>query len=78
LEEANSYASGHYEKEIDIFNRLMDLTDTMGYLFAQSLYDYMTSGASVTAPAQGQQCYTLEQLNEMYNIRMIWFDSPPG
>jgi hypothetical protein len=46
----------------------------MGYLFAQSMYDYMTSGSAVAAPSQGQQCMTSEQMNEIYNIRMIWFD----
>ena len=74
LQEANSFATGHYEQDIEIFGSLMDLTDTMGYLFAQSLYDYMTSGSAVAAPSQGQQCLTLEQMNEFYNIRMIWFD----
>ena len=74
LQEANSFATGHYEQDIEIFDSLMDLTDTMGYLFAQSLYDYMTSGSAVAAPSQGQQCLTLEQMNEFYNIRMIWFD----
>jgi hypothetical protein len=74
LEEANSFASGHYKLDIAIFDGLMDLTDTMGYLFAQSLYDYITAGSAVNAPSQGQQCMTLEQMNEIYNIRMIWFD----
>ncbi|HVI40303.1 MAG TPA: hypothetical protein VM577_06560 [Anaerovoracaceae bacterium] len=77
LEEANSFAAGDYKKDIEIFDRLMDLTNTMGYRFAQAIYDYLTSDSQNTnnVPPQGsQQCMTLEQMNKIYNIRMIWFD----
>lgn len=77
LEEANLYVSGDYGKDIEIFDRLMTLTNQMGYIFAQALFDYLTSGSQNTnnIPPQGsQQCMTLELVNEIYNIRMIWFD----
>jgi hypothetical protein len=77
LEQANSFTSGNYEEDIDIYDRIVALTEQMGYLFAQALYDYMTSGSqsAVSPPPQGgQPCLTLEQVNEIYNIRMIWFD----
>ena len=76
LEEANSFASGAYEKDIEIFDRLTALSDIMGYAFAQALYGYMESGgtAADSTPQQGRQCVTLEQMNEIFNIRMFWFE----
>ena len=76
IEEANSFASGAYERDIEIFDRLMALSDTMGYVFAQALYDYMESGGTTAdgAPPQGRQCATLEEINEIFNIRMFWFE----
>jgi hypothetical protein len=74
LEEANLFASGQFKNEIELFDRITGLTDQMGYSFAQAINDYITSG-SQTNPALGtQQCLTLEQVNEIYKIRTIWFD----
>jgi len=77
IEEANLYASNDYRKEIEYFDRLTALSNTMGDVFAQALYDYITSGAQNTnsLPTQdGQRCVTEEQMNQIYNIRMFWFD----
>lgn len=77
IQEANLFASNDYRKEIEYFDRLTDLSNTMGDAFAQSLYDYITSGAQSTnslPPQDGQRCITYEQLNQIYNIRMFWFD----
>jgi hypothetical protein len=74
LEEANLFSSGQFKNEIELFDRITSLTDQMGYNFAQAINDYITSG-SQTSPTQGtQQCLTLEQVNEIYKIRTIWFD----
>jgi hypothetical protein len=77
LQEANLFSSGKYKDDIEIFDRIVALAETMGYLFAQALYDYMTSSSqnTISTPSQGgQPCLTLEQVNDIYNIRMIWFD----
>jgi len=77
IEEANAFAAGDYKKAIEIFDRHTELTDRMGDIFAQGLYDYITSGQQSTdnLPAQGnQQCFTYEQVNEIYSIRMFWFE----
>jgi len=74
LEEANLFASGQFKNEIELFDRITSLTDQMGYSFAQAINDYITSGSQIN-PAQGAQpCLTLEQVNQIYKIRTIWFD----
>lgn len=73
LEEANAYASGDYNKDIELFDNLTALTDKIGDFFAQSLNDYITSG-SQNIPEQGTQCLTYEEVNQIFNVRMRWFD----
>ncbi len=74
LEEVNLFSSGQYKKEIELVDRITGLADQMGYSFAQGINDYITSGSQIN-PAQGAQpCLTLEQVNEIYKIRTIWFD----
>jgi hypothetical protein len=46
----------------------------MGDTFAQALYDYITSGAQIPSPQEGQMCLTYEQMNLVFNIMMFWFD----
>jgi len=77
IEEANAFAAGDYKKAIEIFDRHTELTNRMGDIFAQGLYDYITSGQQTAGnlPPQGNQpCFTLEQVNEIYSIRMFWFE----
>ncbi len=77
MQEANLYASKDYRMDIEYFDRLMTLSNTMGDTFAQALYDYITSGAQNTnnlPPQERQKCLTYEQMNLIYNIRMFWFD----
>ena len=77
IEEANSFASGDYKKSIETFDLHTELTNRMGDIFAQGLYDYITSGQQAAGdfPPQGnQQCFTYEQMNEIYSIRMFWFE----
>ena len=74
LEEANLFASEDYRMEIEYFDRLTALSNTMGDFFAQALYDYITSGASTLPPQDSQRCLTYEQINLIYNIKMFWFD----
>lgn len=76
VQEANLFAAQDYRMDIEYFDRLMDLSNTMGDVFAQSLYDYITSGALNTdsLPPEGQMCVTYEEMNLIYDIRMFWFD----
>lgn len=77
LQEANLFAAKDYRMDIEYFDRLMALSNTMGDVFAQALYDYITSGSenASTLPAQeGQRCLTYEQMNLIFDTRMFWFD----
>lgn len=77
IQEANLFASKDYRMDIEYFDRLTALSNTMGDTFAQGLYDYITSGAQNTnnlPPQDNQRCVTEEQMNQIYNIRMFWFD----
>jgi hypothetical protein len=77
IQEANYYATGNYKKDIETFDQITLLTNTMGDVFARGLYDYLTSGKgdSGAAPAGiAPGCITWEQMNEIYQIRMFWFE----
>lgn len=77
IQEANLFASQDYRMDIEYFDRLTTLSNTMGDAFAQGLYDYITSGAEITdnlPPQESQRCLTVEQMNLIYDIRMFWFD----
>jgi len=77
MQEANLFASKDYRMDIEYFDRLMALSNTMGDTFAQGLYDYITSGAQNTnnpPPQENQMCLTNEQMNLIFNIMMFWFD----
>jgi hypothetical protein len=76
IEEANAFTSGNFAASIQIFDQIDELTNKMGESFAQGLYDYMTSGSQGTGSqtAEGQQCVTYAQMNEIYNIRMFWYE----
>lgn len=75
IEEANAFASGTYKEDIQIFDLRTDLSNIMGDIFAKGLYDYITSGQQNTAAhPEGIECFTLEQVNGIYDIRMFWFE----
>ena len=77
LEEANLFASKDYRQNIEYFDRLMTLSNTMGDVFAEALYDYITSGAedaNTPSPQENQTCLTMDQINLLHDIRMFWFE----
>jgi len=74
LEVANAFATGDYTENIKIYDILTALTDRMGDYFAQTLYDYITSGAVIPEGSQEVPCITYEEMNEIYDIRKFWYD----
>lgn len=77
LREASLFASADYRMDIEYFDRLMTLSNTMGDVFARALYSYITSGGepeSSLPPQEDQDCLTYEEMNLIYNIGMFWFD----
>jgi len=77
VQAANLFASEDYRMDIEYFDRLMALSNTMGDTFAQGLYDYITSGVQIEdnlPPLEGQRCVTYEEMNLIFDIMMFWFD----
>lgn len=78
IREANSFITRNYSQDIGLFEELTALTDKMGDLLAQAVYDLIMGGSQNTdnlPPRSDQQCITYEQMNQIYNIRMFWFES---
>ena len=76
IEEANALAAGDYSRDIELYDQLNAHTNRMGDVFAEGIYNYMTSGAleNGSLPPPGEQCITYEEMNEIYGIRMFWFE----
>lgn len=77
IEILNAIVAGDEQKNIELYDRLAAHTNRMGDVFAQGLYFYLTSGTPSAIPPSlqdGQQCITYEEMNNIYNIRMFWFE----
>lgn len=74
LEEVNAIITGGYSRDIELYNILTAHTNRMGDTFAQGLYDYITSGSQETRPQSTDQCITFEQMDDIYEIRMFWYE----
>jgi hypothetical protein len=48
IQEANSFITGNYSQDIELFRRLTELTNKMGDLLAQAVYDFITDGSQNT------------------------------
>ncbi|HWQ79849.1 MAG TPA: hypothetical protein VN381_13570 [Anaerovoracaceae bacterium] len=74
---ANAIASGDYSRDLKLYDELAAHTNRMGDVFAQGLYDYITSGmqnTDILPLREAGQCVTYDQMNEIYSIRMFWFE----
>lgn len=73
IELANAIAARDFTKDIEIYDELTALTNQMGDTFAQGIFDYITTGQP-TVGLPPEQCITYEEMNNVYNIRMFWFE----
>lgn len=73
IEEANSFITSDYSRDIETYKELTDLTDKMGDYFAQSFLDYINSGYRLT-PQDNLQCITSDQMDLINTIRMFWYE----
>jgi hypothetical protein len=73
LAQINSFITGNYDEDIKKFKELTALTDYIGVVFAEGIYDYLTSGAKSTNPGS-ELCLNYKQMNTIYQIRMLWFE----
>ncbi|MDD3170047.1 MAG: hypothetical protein PHC91_11375 [Eubacteriales bacterium] len=77
LEEANALAAGDYSREIAVYDLLTVHVDRMGDVFAEAIYNYITSGSEDSErllPKDDRQCITYDQMNALFDIRMFWFE----
>lgn len=75
IETANLFITKDYDKDIELYDRMKELTNRMGDIFAQGLYDYITSGQDFEQHNQvNVQCITYEQMNNIFQIRSFWFE----
>jgi len=74
LEVANALAARDFNKGMELYDRLTAHSNRMGDVFAQGLYEYITSGQQAAEPLSPQQCITFDQMNTIYYIRMFWFE----
>lgn len=76
LEEANSLITNDFNADMEVYDRLSDMSIKLGDFFAQQLFDYITSGMQPAGPSpqNGPECITYEQMNEIYGVKMFWFE----
>lgn len=77
LEDANALAAGDFSKDIALHDLLADHTDKMGDVFAEGIYNFITSGSEELQDLQSTddlQCITYDQMNAIFGIRMFWFE----
>jgi hypothetical protein len=76
IEVANTFASGDFAAGVKTYDQLTDFTSRMGDVFARGLYEYITSGGQFggSQTQENQHCFTYEQMNNIYNIRMLWYE----
>ncbi|MDD4122093.1 MAG: hypothetical protein PHE94_04290 [Eubacteriales bacterium] len=75
IEMANALAANDFSRLMEIYDLLRAHTNIMGDVFAQGLYDYMTSGVQIDYSLEGDiPCITYDQMNSIYEIRMFWFE----
>jgi len=74
IEIANALATGDYSESIATYLLLADHADRMGDVFAEGLYDYITSGQPTPDQLENEvQCITFDQMSAIFGIRMFWF-----
>lgn len=74
IEMANAQAVGDFARLEEIYDLLRSHTNIMGDVFAQGLYDYISSGVGVDYQAEGVPCVSYDEMNTIYDIRMFWFE----
>lgn len=74
IDEANSLASRNFSRDIENYDQIILLKDRIGYVFAEALYNYITSGGELVYDLEPEECLTYEQMNAIFYIRMLFFE----
>lgn len=75
LEQINELILGNFRGLVDLYDQIAALANQMGTVFANALFEYITAGLQCSLTPEGkQQCFTREQMDMIFGIRMFWFD----
>ncbi|HHU17227.1 MAG: hypothetical protein ACOX4V_03355 [Anaerovoracaceae bacterium] len=74
IELANALAANDINRIMELYDLVKAHTNLMGDVFAQGLYDYITSGVQIDYGLENVECVTYDQINTIYEIRMFWFE----
>ncbi|MGI6731608.1 MAG: hypothetical protein ACOX5F_06925 [Anaerovoracaceae bacterium] len=71
IEETNALGAGDYSTYISYNELISNHTNKMGDVLAESLYNYIISGYTLT-PQSDMQCITYEEMNQIFRLRIAW------
>ncbi|HZK01685.1 MAG TPA: hypothetical protein VFC96_02360 [Anaerovoracaceae bacterium] len=79
IESANAILEQDSVRDIELYDMLNEHTDRMGDVFAEGIYAYLTSAASINSSnilsnPGDVPCVTQEQMDDIYTVRMLWFE----
>ena len=74
IQTANAMAARDLSREKELYDILNELTNSMGNVFAQGVYEYITSGVGGAMQGAGAPCITEEQMEDIFTIRMLWLE----
>jgi len=74
IETANIIAARDLGRDIELYEILNEHTNRMGDVFAQGVYDYITSGSGGLVQSADTPCITEEQMEDIFRIRMFWLE----
>jgi len=74
IETANAIAARDLNRDIELYDILNEHTNRMGDVFAQGIYQYITSGTVDVIPEADTPCITEEQMEDIFTIRMFWLE----
>lgn len=74
LEIIDIYLTQDYDRDFLVYDQLREQIFYMGYVFAEGLFNYVTSGADPGAIPQNEPCVTYDQMAAIFRIRLFWLE----
>lgn len=79
IEEANTFTTHNYERNVEVFDQLITHTDRMGDYLSFGIYNFITnppagSSCLLNRLRINERCVTYDQMNTIYRLRIFWFD----
>lgn len=73
IRSANALSLGNLDEDIALYDPITELTNAMGDVFAEGVFNFITNGKTIPAQ-EGEACITYEQMRILQNVIMFWFD----